>query len=357
MALVVLRVVIGWHFFLEGLSHKNDPKWSSEGFLRAAKGPLGELYRSRAPGLHEHYLTVLTPMRAQEADDALDALRKEEIEAAKNAGQGAENPLSVAVEADKAPPDPAVAKARRSPVYGKWFEKIVQDWEETRHRIANFYGFDNEQKDKLVLLVKDYDKRLVVVFEGDKENQGFADAIKGYRHELWRNQEMQGRTGAGDIPHLKTRQTKREGNATGELPAGQIESNPAEWVASVKALGDAFEVEALALRTDKQKDLGAPPMQLTQMKQADTVITWLLIIGGACLVAGLFTRLSAFALALFLASVVLSQPFWSPDAIKTTYFEWVELVALVVLATSHVGRWAGLDFFIHHIFLRPFRSA
>jgi uncharacterized membrane protein YphA (DoxX/SURF4 family) len=353
----VLRVVIGWHFFLEGLSHKNDPKWSSEGFLRAAKGPLGEFYHSRAPGLHEHYLTVLTPMSADEANDALETLRKEEVEAAKNAGQGAGKTNDAAGGGEKSAPDPAVAKARRSPIYGKWFEAIVQNWEEARHRIANFYGFSDEQKDKLVLLVKNYDKRLVAVFEGDRESQGFADAIKGYRHELWRNQEMQGRAGAGDIPHLKARQSKREGSPAAELPAEQIESNPAEWVASVKALGDAFELEALALRTEEQEKLGAPPVKLTSMKQADTAITWLLIIGGACLAAGLFTRLSAFALALFMASVVLSQPFWSPDAIKTTYFEWVELVALLVLATSHVGRWAGLDFFIHHVLLRPFRSA
>jgi uncharacterized membrane protein YphA (DoxX/SURF4 family) len=357
VALVVLRVVIGWHFFLEGLSHKNDPKWSSEGFLRAAKGPLGEFYHSRAPGLHEHYLTVLTPMWSKEADDALDALRQEEVAAAKNAGQGAAKAKDAADEAEKATSDPAVAKARRSPIYGPWFEKIVQDWEDTRHRIANFYGFSDEQKDKLVALVKNYDKKLVVIFEGDKENVGFADAIKGYRHELWRNQEMQGRAGAGDIPHLKTRQSKREGSPAAELPADQIASNPSEWIASVKALGDAFELEALSLRTEEQEKLGAPPMQTTSMKQADTAITWLLIIGGACLAAGLFTRLSALVLALFLASVVLSQPFWSPDAIKTTYFEWVELVALLVLATSHVGRWAGLDFFVHHVLLKPFRSA
>ncbi len=36
----------------------------------------------------------------------------------------------------------------------------------------------------------------------------------------------------------------------------------------------------------------------------------LLMIGGACLILGLFTRLAAFALGLFLLSVVLLQPFW-----------------------------------------------
>jgi uncharacterized membrane protein YphA (DoxX/SURF4 family) len=136
-----------------------------------------------------------------------------------------------------------------------------------------------------------------------------------------------------------------------------MESSPAEWLASVKGLGEAFVTDGLALRTEEQVDRGALPEPMTEMKRMDTAVTWLLIIGGGCLIIGLFTRLSALALALFLASVVLSQPFWVADAVKTTYFEWVELVALLVLATSHVGRWAGLDFFIHHVLLRPFRSA
>jgi uncharacterized membrane protein YphA (DoxX/SURF4 family) len=79
------------------------------------------------------------------------------------------------------------------------------------------------------------------------------------------------------------------------------------------------------------------------------------MVGGACLVVGLFTRLSALVLALFLVSVIASQPPWIPGTIDT-YYQGAELAGLLVLATSHVGRWGGLDFFVHHLLLRPFRS-
>jgi uncharacterized membrane protein YphA (DoxX/SURF4 family) len=70
----------------------------------------------------------------------------------------------------------------------------------------------------------------------------------------------------------------------------------------------------------------------------------------------LFTRLSALALALFLLSVIVAQPPWIAGTVET-YFHAAECVALLMLATSPVGRWAGLDFFVHYVLLRPFRSA
>ncbi len=47
--LVGLRLAIGWHFFHVGLSHFNDKSWSSEGFLRGAKGPLAGSFQAVLP--------------------------------------------------------------------------------------------------------------------------------------------------------------------------------------------------------------------------------------------------------------------------------------------------------------------
>ena len=52
--------------------------------------------------------------------------------------------------------------------------------------------------------------------------------------------------------------------------------------------------------------------------------------------------------AVFLLSVVLMQPFWVSDALPT-YNQWVEMFALLMLATTRVGRWAGLDYFIGNL--------
>jgi len=47
-ALVVLRVLIGWHFLYEGLGKLMNPAWSAAGFLNQSRGPLAELYRGLA---------------------------------------------------------------------------------------------------------------------------------------------------------------------------------------------------------------------------------------------------------------------------------------------------------------------
>ena len=42
---VVLRVLIGWHFLYEGLSKLTTPGWSAVGYLKQSRGPLADLFR------------------------------------------------------------------------------------------------------------------------------------------------------------------------------------------------------------------------------------------------------------------------------------------------------------------------
>lgn len=46
--LVILRLVIGWHFLFEGVSKILNSNWSSIGFLLDSQGPLGEFFNSMA---------------------------------------------------------------------------------------------------------------------------------------------------------------------------------------------------------------------------------------------------------------------------------------------------------------------
>jgi thiosulfate dehydrogenase [quinone] large subunit len=41
---VVLRVLIGWHFLYEGLAKLTKPDWTAAGFLKQARGPLSSLF-------------------------------------------------------------------------------------------------------------------------------------------------------------------------------------------------------------------------------------------------------------------------------------------------------------------------
>lgn len=51
IALVSLRVVVGWHFFMEGTDKVQKGGFSSTGFLSAAKGPLARTFQAMVPDL------------------------------------------------------------------------------------------------------------------------------------------------------------------------------------------------------------------------------------------------------------------------------------------------------------------
>jgi hypothetical protein len=62
-------------------------------------------------------------------------------------------------------------------------------------------------------------------------------------------------------------------------------------------------------------------------------------------VLGLLVKFNAMGGACFLASVILSQPFWVAGA-QPTYDQWVELAALLAIASLPTGGWSGLDYFL-----------
>ncbi|MDZ4818503.1 MAG: hypothetical protein SGJ20_05965, partial [Planctomycetota bacterium] len=68
--LVALRVSIGWHFFSQGLEHYHDRNWSSEGFLRQAKGPFADFYQSQIPDFHGWNELVSLPWEESAAEAA-----------------------------------------------------------------------------------------------------------------------------------------------------------------------------------------------------------------------------------------------------------------------------------------------
>jgi thiosulfate dehydrogenase [quinone] large subunit len=43
-SVVVLRVVIGWHFLYEGIAKLSKPSWSAAGFLLQSRGPFADVF-------------------------------------------------------------------------------------------------------------------------------------------------------------------------------------------------------------------------------------------------------------------------------------------------------------------------
>ena len=48
IAITVLRVFVGWHFLYEGIAKLTAPTWSAAGYLKQARGPFAEMFRSLA---------------------------------------------------------------------------------------------------------------------------------------------------------------------------------------------------------------------------------------------------------------------------------------------------------------------
>jgi uncharacterized membrane protein YphA (DoxX/SURF4 family) len=135
------------------------------------------------------------------------------------------------------------------------------------------------------------------------------------------------------------------------------------WLAELQAMADDFHADLARVLSDEQRDSGVTLAETPdRVAQVDQLVMWSNIIIGVCLMAGLFTRLAALAGGLFLASIVALQPDFPglyppphPSAGRSLIVnkEFIEMMVLFTLVSLPVGRWGGLDFFIHHLLVRP----
>lgn len=284
--LVVLRLNIGWHFFSEGVKHYNDPLWSSEGVLRAATGPLAPWYHSYLPDFHG--------MEAR--------LHAEEPAAESATVQG-------------------------------FINAIQDDWKAYRGEFTAFYDLNDDQRKQADEVLSEY--------QGLVRSWGSAhkDELETHVHEWRRMKASREKAGATAVPFRQQRIAQSRAALTSE---------EALWKAQLGDLEREYKGALAELLTDDQRASGPMPIRPTSIDLVDLVMTYVILGIGVLLLLGLFTRTACVAGAVFLLSVVMTQPFWVSEA-QPTFNQFVEMFALVTLATTHVGRWGGLDFFVHHL--------
>jgi uncharacterized membrane protein YphA (DoxX/SURF4 family) len=282
-ALAFLRIVIGLHFFLEGASHLRDPGWSSAGFRKAAVGPLANLYRASLPETGDWSATL---------------------------GKADGRPVADAADAWK-----------RNVVAG-WRRGLVE-----RQRIVPLDAAAREQAERQLEAASQ---------ELDRFVDGLGEDLADYRLQSERLAAMEQSPAAKEVPFARDRVAKKRRELAGQA---------AGWMKDADAIGTRLvaDWDGPLPAADRLK-LGREATR-TPLWKADRFVSWALVTIGACLVVGFLVPFHAMGGACFLASVIAAQPFWVPGA-QATYDQWVELAALLAIASLPVGGWSGLDFFL-----------
>ncbi len=355
VALVALRLVIGFHFFAEGATKLKSGNFTAEPFLRAATGPfqsyfhglLDDPWGARRLGVT---VTAQNGNAHVEIDPSLTlALWDDFVDQAEQyyhfgdrdwaGGQAQTIGQTQTVALDP--------KVGRTPTASNPEGHSVA-------KVSNNLGSRVDRADSretLENVVRDQPQRAKEIYESHKQDYlswlaanrteiieffGTAQRTEGFKRdgEHWRETAL-------EVDSLRSQRdailTARNQKARG-------------WKAEIDALWDSFESQINGLAVDKQTALKPlkvhRPFQQEQsrLQWVNRIVPWFDLTVGICLVIGLFTRSAALLGAGFLASVILSQPPWVPGAASTQY-QIVELAAMLLLAVSVAGQIAGLDFF------------
>ncbi len=283
MTLIALRLLIGFHFLNEGLDKLLHPKPFTAAFLENAKGPFAPALRAKVWDVDGLARLGYQPSEGERGFPTID-----------------------------------VSATR-------------EQWDGFRQRVVAYYGFDEEQVkaadkvlqsyDKLLTdYVKDYEPDLVEYFQGiERRNR--------YRDEAWRDEVSSLRGQLADIE-------------------AKLKATRGRFLSEIDAMWRGLERDLNAIASPEQS---RRPLEIGRLQAApldsvalDRFVPWFDISIGVCLITGLLVRFAGALAAAFLAMVVASQWPGSPGAVPTWY-QAIEMVAIVHLVVIGAGNWGGLD--------------
>lgn len=299
MVLVVLRLSLGFHFLYEGVWKIKHPEFSAEPFLTQAKGPLAPLFYAMIPDI-----------------DGRERLRIEQDE-----------------------------KGNKF-ITGKSY---LDAWKDLGERVKLKYRLDDDQKAQVDEIYSRY-AGAVEAFLADNLNE-----IEAHFKSLdaFEKQLAEGTNGAAH-------QQKRDWDRRQEL---RKEVNV--WLTGLDKSGKSYQGALWNILKPDQQAEGPLPVAWTQSDLLNFAVTYGLAAIGLCLLLGFCTRLAAIGGGMFMISVLLTQPPWpsiyppAPEVVGHALIvdkNFVEMVALFLVAATAVGRWAGLDFFLYRFLGRPLEA-
>jgi len=313
-ALVVLRLCLGCHFLYEGvwkIEHRDQ--FTAEPFLSQAKGPLAGFFYAMTPDINgRRRLHVIADEKGKKRIDS----------------------------------DPIAARWNQ---YRQNLVDYLKPRDETDQAAVGVHQRFETGAEKTYI---EFKKSLEAYFAAN------LDRIEAYFGALDRFEKSP--EARQDAPFQKQRRWNRMMELRGEANL---------WLKEIEGREASYKKVLYELMDDKQREKTASMpanwkiWQWGRMEQINFAVTYGLTAIGLCLVLGLFTRLAALGGAAFMCFVVMTQPAWptiyppDPDIVGHALLinkDFIEMVALLVIAAAAAGRWGGLDFFVHRWFVKPF---
>lgn len=231
--------------------------------------------------------------------------------------------------------------------------EMTKAWKAYAQDVSTHYGFTEQQQadaDRLVeLKAKELDLYL--------NNELDPVELQKYQSEIHQWREERDDPSVQGIPTFAKKHAEKR---------TELRRTAGPWLARVDGFDENLRYSVLALATpDQVRDEGGYSAPWREIDWINFLTTYGLLAIGGCLILGLFTRFASLCGALFLLTITLSQPalpwiFPQPPPSAGHAFlvnkEFIEMLLLFFLATTRVGRWGGLDFFVHSLVTRPLFS-
>ena len=385
--LIGLRLVIGWHFLIEGIEKLHSPSWTSEAYLRESSGPLAPTFRALAGDrlidkltvgaddtfpaelaiewrtyvdafsnyyqLNDEYRSKASAVFAQAKSKTLTWLTstKQPVQIAGALPPPYTDELTVPQRLERHKKLEATVRAIEAdiPKYGpelfakyktakgdlnKWRADLKRDLD------LQFQSLKKDLRDGVLLpllqelVPEPYRAKLTPrKEERDKKEKEWLSTVQGVYHQIM----LAANSAKNDAPTLDA-QTVRIFVSAFERKQGEQS-------------GDEI------LPVTPRRPVGAWKL----LDWSDAVVKYGLVIVGGCLLAGLITRTACLAGAGFLLMFFLAMPplpGWPENPRAEGHYLYInkniiEMFALLALATMRTGRWAGVDGLLQ--FLRPAR--
>jgi uncharacterized membrane protein YphA (DoxX/SURF4 family) len=290
IAIVALRLAVGWHFFKEGATKLVEPDWTAAHFFTGSKGPLKPLFESFVWD-----------------------------------GDG---------------------KARLNyAVKDGWPEidtnQTIELWDQYRAKVVEHYGFDEQQELASKEVLKNWSDQLNWYFDTHR------DKILEYFHGLDRRAAIRADRARQEVASLWGQSMKVESELT-QMRAPWLAQVADLWEGYDTALN------ALATEEQAQKQplqIPKPGVWALDTNFIDWFVPKFDFVVGLLLIVGLFTRVAALAGAGFLFSIILTQMPGSVGA-EPVYYQVIEMLGMLVLAAVAAGQFAGLDFILYRMWLK-----